>query len=126
MLYTLSGVTPDATPSNAVYAAPLDALSSHQLKWQQLADTPWGGSAAVSLNNKYLLAVGGAEEHDTVCVLKTEKSSLITSASWVSIGSLPNVHNASSAVSLANQIIVIGGCDKTNHYRTTINIGTFQ
>ena len=59
---------------------------------------------AVSLNHKCLLAVGGAAMHDTVCVLKREKGSMITSTSWECIGSLPHLHAFSSAVSLANMI----------------------
>ena len=35
-LYTLSGSDDDDKASKAVYAASLGALSSHQLKWQQL------------------------------------------------------------------------------------------
>ena len=108
-LYTLGGGTDENIGSKAVYAASLGALSSHQLKWQQLPNTPWDSPAAVSLNNKYLLAVGGAEMHDAVCVLKREKGSVITSMSWESISSLPRVHMYSSAFSLANQIIVMGG-----------------
>ena len=121
-LYILGGAGDDVNESKAVYAAPLDALSSHQLKWQQLADTPWEASAAVSLNNKYLLAVGGDAVRDTVCVLKREK----TSTSWESIGSLPTIHYSTSAVSLANQIIVIGGMDDKNSNHKTVTIGTFQ
>ena len=126
MLYTLGGVNADGKDSKAVYAAPLDALSSHQLKWLQLADTPWTGSTAVSLNNKYLLAVGGKALHDTVCVLKRENASLITSTSWESIGSLPNMQSWSSAVSLANQIVVIGGLDEKRIKHKTVTIGTLQ
>ena len=122
MLYVLGGAGDDDQDSKAVYAAPLDALSSHQLKWQQLADTPWGSSTALSLNNEYLLAVGGDAVHDTVCVLKKEKDS---STSWVSIGSLPTVHSVSSAVSLANQIIVMGGRYQ-GHTNKTVSVGTFQ
>ena len=122
ILYVLGGVGDDDQDSKAVYAAPLDALSSHQLKWQQLADTPWGGSTALSLNNEYLLAVGGDAVHDTVCVLKKEKDS---STSWVSIGSLPTVHSVSSAVSLANQIIVMRGSNQGNKIKT-VTVGTFQ
>ena len=102
MLYTLGGSN-NYDPSKAVYAAPLHALSNHQLEWQQLADTPWGGSAAVSVSNKYLLAVGGHAKHDTVCILKREKTgSMITSTSWESIGTLPKVFWATSAVSFGN------------------------
>ena len=129
ILYILSGTGADGRYTEAVYAAPLNALSSHdhQLKWQQLADTPWLDSAAVSLNNKYLLAVGGKKTvHDTVCVLKREKGSMISSTSWESIGSLPTTHYRTSAVSLANQIIVIGGKYDKKCYHKTVIIGTFQ
>ena len=125
ILYTLGGGTTGNKDSKAVYAASLDTLSSHQLKWQQLADTPWTGSAAVNLNNEYLLAVGGAAAHDTVCVLNREKGSMITSTSWESIGSLPNVHSFSSAVSLADQIIMIGGTVGKQHHKI-VSIGTLQ
>ena len=127
LLYTLGGANTNNKPSKAVYAAPLHALSNHQLKWQQLADTPWGGSAAVSVNNKCLLAVGGDAEHDTLCVLKVEKTgSVITPTSWESIGTLPKVHIGTSAVSLGNQIIVIGGGDEKGDLHKTVTIGTFQ
>ena len=126
LLYTLGGADANKKYSKAVYAAPLHALSNRQLKWQQLADTPWEGSTAVSVNNKYLLAVGGAAGHDTLCVLKTEKGSLITSTSWESIGTLPKLHRGTSAVSLGNQIIVIGGVDEKADNHKTVTIGTFQ
>ena len=122
ILYILSGTGCDGRYIEGVYAAPLNALFSHQLKWQQLADTPCYPSAAVSLNNKYLLAVGGKTVHDTVCVLKREK----TSTSWESIGSLPTTHYHTSAISLANQIIVIGGMDNKECRHKTVTIGTFQ
>ena len=122
ILYILGGVGDDGKDSKPVYAAPLDSLSSHQLKWQQLTDTLLSGSAAVNLNNKYLLAVGGVAMHDAVCVLKRENSS----TSWESIGSLPTIHYGTSAVSLANQIIVIGGMDDKKCRHKTVTIGTFQ
>ena len=125
MLYTLRGGN-DHGDSKAVYAAPLHALSNHQLEWQQLADSPSCNSTAVSVNNKYLLAVGGYGVHDTVCVLKREKGSMITSTSWESIGTLPKVHSWTSAVNLGNQIIVIGGYDEEGDKHTTVTIGTFQ
>ena len=127
ILCTLGGRTTDDYFSKAVYAAPLNALPNHQLEWQQLTNTPCYGSAAVSLNNKYLLAVGGNAEHDTVCALKREKAgSMITSISWESVGTLPKVHGGTSAVSLGNQIIVIVGVDEEDDYQRTVTIGTFQ
>ena len=125
MLYTLGGGTPDNKPSEAVYAASLNALSSHQIKWQQLVNTPWGCSAAVNLGNKYLLAVGGAAMYDTVCVLKGEDST-VNSTSWEPIGSLPNLRTVPSAISLANKIIIIGGVDEDIQCHRTVTIGTLQ
>ena len=127
LLYTLGGANANNKNSKAVYAAPLHALSNHQLQWQQLADASWMASTAVSVNNKYFLAVGGGAEHDTLCVLKEEKAgSVITSTSWESIGTLPKVHHCTSAVSLGNQIIVIGGGDEKVDKHKTVTIGTFQ
>ena len=127
MLYTFATDNVDRSTCKAVYAAPLHALSNHQLEWQQLADTPCKGSAAVSVNNKYLLAVGRDGVHNAVCVLKREKAgSMITSTSWESIGTLPKVHLVTSAVSLGNQIIVIGGGDDKGVQHNTVTIGTFQ
>ena len=125
LLYTLGGANDNSKDSKAVYAAPLHALSK-QLQWQKLTDTPWEGSVAVSVNNKYLLAVGGDGEHDTLCVLKVEKGSMITSTSWESIGTLPKVRIGTSAVSLGNQVIVIGGGDEKGEKQETVTIGTFQ
>ena len=125
-LYGLGGMNAN-DDSKAVYAAPLHALSNHQLQWQQLADTPWKGSTAVSVNNKYLLAVGGLAEHDTLCVLKEHNAStMITSTSWESIGTLPKEHKHISVVSLGNQIIAIGGVDEEDEFHKTVTIGTFQ
>ena len=127
MLYALGGLS-TGDYSKAVYASPLHALSNQQLKWQQLVDTPWEASTAVSVNNKYLLAIGGdITEEDTVhactvCVLKRD----VGSTSWQSISSLPNIHIYTSAVSLGNQIIVIGGGDETGSVHKTVTIGTFQ
>ena len=127
MLYTFGGGGTDDDGSKAVYAAPLHALTNHQLEWQQLADTPWGGSTAVSMTNKCLLAVGGDGVHDTVCVLESEKAgSMITSTSWESIETLPKVQRVTSAVSLGNQIIVIGGFDEGYNHHNLVTIGTFQ
>jgi len=59
-LYVLSGHAKTVHHSpTAVYTAPLDTLSSHQLKWQRLVETPCDNPATVGLNNKYLLAIDG-------------------------------------------------------------------
>jgi len=110
--------------SVSVYAARLDTLSSHQLKWQRLSSIPWACPAAVVVNNMYLLAVGGAGLTDTVCVLKNE-GSMLSSTSWESIGSVPTTLYFPAAVSYGNQIIVMGGYDEDVKDSTAVYTGTF-
>jgi len=118
-LYVFGGNTTDKI-SKGVYCATLTTfLSSHQLKWQRLQDVPWGSSAAVCFNHKYLLAVGGKGEHNTVNVLKA-----ITS--WQCIGSLPIIKSHPAAVSLGNKVFVIGGRNKNDKSSSTVLIGNFQ
>jgi len=58
ILYLLGGVY-KCSASPAVFTAPLDTLSSHQLKWKTHHDTPRCRSAAVSIQGTHLLIVGG-------------------------------------------------------------------
>ena len=88
------------------------------------AVTPFIGSTGISLNNKYLIIVGGAASCDTVCVLKREERLM----SWESFGSVPNLRHtymgaSTSAVSLDNQIILIGGGIVN---AKTVTVGKFQ
>ena len=125
-LYVLSGQT-QGEPSTEVYAASLDTLPSHQLKWQRLADIPWTLSAAAGLNNKYLLAVGGLAASDTICVLSTTNKGGMSSgtSSWKSIGCLPIVQAGPAAVCYGNQVVVVGGIDKNGKKSNAVYIGTF-
>ena len=127
-LYILGGEIeppPEATEvqhSTTVYSAPLNTLSSHQLKWQRLADVPCPQSSAVVLNNKYLLAVGGAASTDTVSVLKSDGA-----ASWKSIGSLPTAQTFPAVISINNQVITIGGIEGSSSMPSRyVYIGTFN
>ena len=122
VLYVLGGNTKDRAPSKSVYAASLDTLSNHKIKWHRLADIPLEGSAAVSFNNKHLLAVGGTAAHDAVCIL--ESKDVFTS--WEPIGSLKMRQFYAAAVSIGNQLIVIGGKGYDRQSINTVAIGTFQ
>ena len=96
-VYVLGGWTADNKSSTAVYAAP---LCGHQLKWQRLVDTPCRGSAAVGLNNKYLLAVGGNDIH----VLNS------MTTTWMTTATLP-VRTVDTAVVCDSncRLVMIGG-----------------
>ena len=116
-MFVLGGWTEDRSPSTAVYAAPLDTLSSHQLKWQHLVDTPCGAPAAVGLNNKYLLAVG---END-IYILNS------TATSWTTIGTLPVLTVGTTVVcDEQSQLVMIGGMDGDGRFSNKLWIGSFQ
>ena len=111
ILYLLSGIDEGYRDSTAVFTAPLNTLSTHQLKWNTHQDTPWCRSAPVSVNGTHLLIVGGHNStggKDTVTsdIHKLNK----VSHSWEAIGHIPSARYRPAAVSTAdNRVIVIGG-----------------
>ena len=126
ILYLLGGANKDGIVSPAVFTAPLDTLSSHQLKWNTLQDTPWCAFAAVSVHGTHLLIVGGNKKIGdkytrTSDVYKLNK----VSHSWEAIGNIPSARNRSAAVSTAdNRIIVIGGFHDKGDFTNTVWIGS--
>ena len=126
ILYLLGGVNKDGNYSPAVFTAPLDTLSSHQLKWNTLQDTPWCLSAAVSAYGTNLLIVGG----DKMIGDKYTRTSDVyrlnkVSHSWEAIGNIPSARNCSAAVNTAdNRIIVIGGFNDMGVHTNTVWIGS--
>jgi len=116
-LYVMSGADTANTPSKALYASSLNTLSSHELKWEQLCDTPMPCMASVSLGNKYLLAVGGRSRSNTVCILKD--------GAWKKIGTLLAVQYYSAAVSLGNRVFVIAGKNYDTNIDNAVSIATF-
>jgi len=125
ILYLLGGYNKDGA-SPAVFTAPLDTLSSHQLKWNTHQDTPWCRSAPVSVQGTHLLIVGGWKKigyEITSDVYKLNK----VSHSWEAIGHIPSARYASAAVSTAdNRIIVIGGLNDKGEKTTTVWIGSCE
>ena len=125
VLYLLGGENKGGT-SPAVFTAPLDTLSRHQLKWNTLQDTPWCDSAPVSVYGTHLLIVGGGKKMGvkytyTSDVYKLNK----VSHSWEAIGHIPSARDASAAVSTAdNRVIVIGGLNDKGEYTNTVWIGS--
>jgi len=116
-VYVLGGWTTDNKSSTAVYAGHLDTLVSHQLKWQHLVDTPCCGIAAVGLNNKYLLAVGG----NGIYTLNS------TGTKWMTVATLL-VRTVDTAVVCDNQskLVVIGGYGSDLKPTNKVWSGTLQ
>ena len=114
--------------SPAVFTAPLDTLSTHQLKWNTHQDTPWYASAPVSVNGTHLLIVGGwkytgGKGTYTSDIYKLNK----VSYSWEAIGHIPSARCRSAAVITAdNRVIVIGGQNDKNEFTNTVWIGSCE
>ena len=123
ILYLLGGYK-DARYSPAVFTAPLDTLSTHQLKWNTHQDTPWGYSAPVSVNDTHLLIVGGFNMgKGTSDIYKLNK----VSDSWEAIGHIPSARYRAAAVGTAdNRVIVIGGSNNKHKVTNTVWIGSCE
>ena len=127
-LYLLSGTDKNSFYSTAVFTAPLDNLSTHQLKWNTHQDTPWYCPAPVSVNGAHLLIVGGykstgGKDTFTSDIQKLNK----VSHSWEAIGHIPSVRCESAAVSTAdNRVIVIGGKNDKREATNTVWIGSCE
>ena len=124
ILYLLGGINKVGIYSPAVFTAPLDTLSTHQLKWNTHQDTPWCSSAPVSVNDPHLLIVGGFKDgKHTSDIHKLNK----VSHSWEAIGHIPSARRSSAAVSTAdNRVIVIGGLNDKNEVTNTVWIGSCE
>jgi len=125
-IYLLGGYNKDGT-SPAVFAAPLDTVSSHKLQWSS-QDTPWCGSAPVSIQGRHLLTVGGIKKTGSRYAYTSDihKFNKI-SHSWEVIGKIPSAREASAAVSVAdNKIVVVGGWDDKGHCTNTVWIGSCE
>ena len=127
ILYLLGGFKDDRY-STAVFTAPLDTLSTHQLKWNTHQDTPCCYSAPVSVNDTHLLIVGGykptgGKDTFTSDIYKLNK----VSHSWEVIGHIPSARYIAAAVSTAdNRVIVIGGRNDKGEVTNTVWIGSCE
>ena len=124
ILYLLGGANKDDKASPAVFTAPLDSLSRHQLKWNTHQDTPWCMSTPVSVNGTQLLIVGGYKRPTyTSDVHKLDKVNHI----WEAIGYIPSPRARLAAVSTAdNRVIVIGGYNDKGEITNTVWIGSCE
>ena len=127
-LYLLGGYTKANNMSPAVFAAPLDTLSSHKLQWSSQQDTPWCRSAPVSIQGRHLLTVGGEKKTRSGYVHTSDINKFNkVSHSWEVIGQIPSARWSPAAVSIAdNKIVVVGGKNDKVHYTNTVWIGSCE
>jgi len=127
ILYLLGGYNQDGM-SPAVFTAPLDTLSSHQLEWSSQQDTPWCHSAPVSIQGRHLLTVGGAKKTGSnyVCTSDIHMFNKVCH-NWEVIGQIPSARAGSAAVSVADdKIVVVGGYDDKIQFTNTVWIGSCE
>ena len=129
IIYLLGVADKDGHCSPAVFTAPLNTLSRHQLKWNNHQDTPWCRSAPVIINGTQLLLVGGGKMIGDKYTYTTDVCKLNkVSHTWEAIGHIPSARDSSAAVSTAdNRIIVIGGGQNDEReYTNTVWIGSYE
>jgi len=127
-LYLLGGNNQDHNMSPAVFSAPLDTPSSHQLKWSSQQDTPYCRSVPVSIQGRHLLTVGGVKETRSGYVYTSDIHMFNkVSHSWEVIGQIPSARKGPAVVSVAyNKIVVVGGRDNKYNYTNTVWIGSLE
>ena len=121
-LYLLGGIDEDYKCSPQLFVTSLDTLSTHQLNWQSVPNTPWCRSAPVVLYNKFLLTVGGRQEDCTSEVNIFNPST----GQWEHLTNIPAASSSTAVVGVADNIIVIGGKVDNKEYSNTVWIGVFE
>ncbi|XP_065885765.1 cyclin-dependent kinase-like 2 isoform X2 [Dysidea avara] len=103
ILYVLGGK--HVSPSPQVFTASLDNLSSHQLKWQSLPDTPWCHSTPVVLYNKFLLTVGGRLPYDRYSQTSEVCAFNPSTGLWRQISNIPAARSFSAVVGVDSWLV---------------------
>ena len=122
-LYFLGGADKDGNPSPQVYVASLDNLSTHQLNWHSVPNTPWCWSAPFVLYNRLLLTVGGWQQLNRTSEVNAFNPS---TGQWKHITNIRAARFAAAVVGVADNIIVIGGVNNDHKYSNTVWIGMFE
>ena len=125
-LYLLGGAYKDFEPSPQVFVASLDTLSIHQLNWQSAPNTPWCFSAPVVLYNKFLLAVGGRQPSDITSQTHEVYALNPSTGQWQHLTNIPAARSFPAVMSVADNMILIGGLTNNCEYSNTVWIGVFE
>ena len=120
-LYLLSGFDKDNKPSSQVFYTSLTNLLIHQLSWQLAPNTPWRYSAPVVLYNT-LLTVGGLQQ--AKCTSEVNSFNPCTNE-WKHFANILAARAGAAVVSVANDIIVMGGTAENGELSKTVWIGMF-
>ena len=123
VLYLLCG-RGNMKPSPQVFTASLDNLSSHQLRWQSLPDTPWCFSAPVVLYNKFLLTVGGRQPSDVISQTSEVWGFNPSSWAWQQVANVPSAVTFPGIVKFSDDaFVMMGGSNNQREYTCDTYIG---
>ena len=126
-LHLFGGTDKDFSSSLCVFTASLNNLSTHQLKWQSLPDTPWCHSTPVALYNKFLLAFGGRRPSDDTSQTTEVCAFNPSTEIWEQIVNIPEPRNFIGAVCTAdNKVIVTGGTTRQGQISCKTWVGEFD
>ena len=126
-LYLLGGANKDFQLSPQVFVASLDTLSSHQLNWQSIQNTPSLISAPIVLYNKFLLIVGGRQSSDLTSQTSEVYAVNPSTGQWTHLTNIPAARSFPAAVNMDDKMIVIGGMtSKNKEFSNRVWIGTFE
>ena len=127
-LYLLRGYDDvEAKPTPKVFAASLDTLSSHQLKWQPLPDTPWCYCTPAVLYDKFLMTIGGRKASDVASKTREVCTFNQFTNQWKPISKIPEPLSGPAVASIAKDtLIVSGGSTNERNYSKQVWIGIFQ
>ena len=127
-VYLLGGFDEDCSCSQSVFSTQLDVLNQ-KLKWNTEKPTPWNRSAPAAVFGKHILTFGGVKVSILRGYVCTTDVYMLNMAShnWEIVGHVPSTRDGPSAVSIAdNKIIVLGGVDHNSDkskYTNTVWIG---
>jgi len=92
VLYLLGGANNWRMYSQEVFTAPLDTLSSNQLKWSSQQDTPRHSTAPISIQGRHLLILGGYMNQNIHMLKK-----VMINYSWKAVEQLPSPRRSPAA-----------------------------
>jgi len=128
-LYLLGGYDDNFKSSPQALSTSLKTLTTHQLMWNSLTDTPCHRSHPSVVSNGLLLAVGGRHSSDATIQSDEVHALNPSTGSWELIANIPIAYSAPAAVTLAdNKVIILGGTTNSNQrfYSKKVWIVTFD
>ena len=127
-LYLLGGIDQDGKPSPSVFAAPLDTLSRHRLRWNTCQDTPRCRSVPVSVHGTHLLILGGYKRVENQVTFSSDIHKFNkANHSWEPIGHIPSKRYSLAAVSVGDdKVVIIGGENDRREYTNTVWTGSYD